>query len=223
LYLGHTELQKSNLDASDFFKLPAALSPLKSLNNWVCWRWKEAANGQLKKPPYQAKNPREPADINKPNTWSDYDTAMRAVGAGEADGIGFVLTGTPFAAFDLDDCIIDDDVAPWAKKLIEEAGSYTELTPSNEGMRIIGTAQGSPTDSTLSMPVGHLEIYRKAKRYITITGDCDGLPSEIKNIDAIIDATLPKISTKHAKTKCDVDEFERIKSALYFIPADQAR
>ena len=79
-----------------------------------------------------------------------------------------MLTDTPSAAFDLDDCTVDDDLAPWAKKLIEEAGSYTEITPSSDGIRIIGTARGRPYDTTNTnagrvfgnLPKGHTVISR---------------------------------------------------------------
>jgi len=216
-YLEESNCQESDSNASENFEIETnPLDPLIAFNHWVCWRW----NGS-KKPPYQAKDPQGLADINDPNTWTDYHTACRAVATGKANGIGFVLTGTPFAAFDLDDCTVNDDLAPWAKKLIEEAGSYTEITPSGDGIRIIGTARGARADTgKMPMPVGSLEIYRKAKRYITVTGDNFGF-TEIKNIDAIIDATLPKATDKRADTpKCHQDEWARIRSALFFIPAD---
>jgi hypothetical protein len=101
-----------------------------------------------------------------------YGAACEAVEAGKAAGIGFVLTDTPFAAFDLDDCIDREsgEVSPWALKLIEKAGSYAEVTPSATGLRIIGTALGDPIHRKFKVEAGSLEIYRKATRFITITG-----------------------------------------------------
>jgi hypothetical protein len=153
------------------------------------------------------------------------------VEANNADGVGFVLKDTPYAAFDLDDCFIkvaecENEPAPWAKKLVESAGSYWELTPSGGGLRIIGTAEGDHVDTgKLSMPVGSLEIYRKATRYITITGVGEG---ELTNIDALIDAMKPQreqrvaqqVAVKAAKFKDNQAEEDRVKSALKAIPAD---
>jgi hypothetical protein len=222
-YLEDSESQKINFNASEFFKIDQETNPLTLLiafDHWVCWKW----NGG-KKPPYDAKNPQGPIDAFNPSNWADYHTACRAVAKGKADGIGFVLTGTPFAAFDLDDCIVNDELAPWAKKLIEMAGSYTEITPSKDGIRIIGKAEGPLVDwGPKPMSVGSLEIYRKAKRYITVTGITGDYFNEIKNIDALIDAITKKPAKpkcdQDEKPKCDQDELNRIRSAIFFIPAD---
>ena len=226
-YLVESDCQKTDSNANENFEIDQEtnpLAPLIAIDNWVCWKWKEDTNtGKRKKPPYQARNPSKPADTNDPNTWSDYHTACQARDNDDSiDGIGFVLTGTPFAAFDLDDCIVNDGPAPWAKKLIEDAGSYTEMTPSGDGIRIIGTAQGPRADTgKMTMPVGSLEIFRKAIRYITITSWSTDVPRKIKNIDAIIDASLPKKADKKTEPpKHDQDEWARIRSALFFIPAD---
>ena len=151
--------------------LPPALAPLLALDHWVCWRLEKNSGGKWTKVPYQARNPQlRKASSNDPSTWADHDSACKAVEAGNAHGVGFVLTDTPFAAFDLDDCFIEGaaggEVSSWARKLIEDAGSYTEVTPSGSGLRIIGTAAGELIHCTFPMPDGgSLEIYRKATRY----------------------------------------------------------
>ena len=60
------------------------------------------------------------------------------------DGIGFVLTDTDFAAFDVDDCRDKETgiLQPWAKGLVERCGSYAEITVSGTGIRIIGYGVG---------------------------------------------------------------------------------
>src|SRR5262245_20476722 len=82
--------------------LPASLTPLTSTPNWVIWRWeKTSERGKPTKVPYQARNPGRHASAKDPSTWATYAEAESA--AQTADGIGFVLTGTDFEAFDIDD------------------------------------------------------------------------------------------------------------------------
>ena len=56
--------------------------------------------------------------------------------------------------------------------LINRAGSYAEVTPSKTGVRIIGRASGAKVHRKQRVPgtAGSLETFRKAERYITITG-----------------------------------------------------
>jgi|GEM_PF-1823714 len=181
--------------------LPLALAPMLALDHWVCWRWELDSRGKWTKPPYQARNPLWNASSNDPSTWADHDSACKAVEAGSAHGVGFVLTDTPFAAFDLDDCIIegaadsDWEISPWALQLIKEAGSYVEVTPSVTGLRIIGTAVGNPIHRKFPMPDGgSLEIYRKATRYITVTGVVfDDRLDKLINIDEAVDESVSRV------------------------------
>ena len=64
---------------------------------------------------------------------------------------------------------------PWAADKIARAGSYVEVTPSNEGVRIIGLSNGGDPlhcacDDVPGTSGVRCELYRKAERYITITG-----------------------------------------------------
>src|SRR5262249_7479217 len=120
--------------------LPAALAPLAAQPRWVLWKWVKGKNGKRTKPPFQGRAPHKLASSTDPSTWCSLDTAMKAYCTGKADGIGFVLSGSDFAAVDLDDCRDPEmgAIHPWALDLIKSSGSYAEVTPSNEGARIIG-------------------------------------------------------------------------------------
>lgn len=110
-------------------------------------------------------------------------------GGGRFDGIGFALMDTPFAAFDLDDCIdADGAIAAEARALVEECGSYAERTPSGRGLRVIGFGNGAPIHTNHNQGSWSLESYRGATRYITISGDVlEGFNKPFVNIDAAID------------------------------------
>jgi putative DNA primase/helicase len=178
-------------------KLPAALTPLIECPHWVIWRWEFTETGERTKVPYQARAPRYKASTNKVSTWATFEEAVAALRF--ADGIGFVLTDSEFAAFDIDDCRNAQTgvIHPWASNLMAQAGSYTEITPSGEGVRIIGRSNGPKLpDTKLAVADGvTCEFYRKAVRYITMTGDQIG-DTPIANIDAVMDAAYAELEER---------------------------
>jgi putative DNA primase/helicase len=57
-----------------------------------------------------------------------------------ADGIGLVLTeDDPYAAGDLDHCRDPQsgEIQPWAQAIVNRLQSYTEISPSGTGLRIL--------------------------------------------------------------------------------------
>ena len=84
------------------------------------------------------------------------EEACATLAKGNVDGIGYVVTQRDgFAALDLDHCRDpkSGDLEPWAGELIARADSYTEITPSGEGVRILGIANGVP-DAHYQLPRG---------------------------------------------------------------------
>jgi hypothetical protein len=180
---------KPNRIATNLENFPLALAPLCQIAHWVLWRW-ELRKGVWTKPPYMAANPRRKAKNNDPATWSTYQTAAAAAKA--ADGVGFALLDTPFAAVDLDHCIDIDTGAidPWAKAWVDAAnGAYVEATPSGEGLRIIGLGSGDKLHRKWKVEGTRegaaIEIYRGCERYITITGAQLGECKELAPLDLL--------------------------------------
>lgn len=192
--------------SGDLRHLPPALAPLVAEPRWVVWRWAWVPDRERwTKVPYQPHRPAAKARSNDPSTWEAYETALCVVEAREADGIGFMLHDSDVAAFDIDDCRDPQtgDIAPWAWTLIDEAASYTEVTVSGTGVRIIGHAYGKPVHRNQPYPGanGRVETYRRAARYIVVTGlELKGAPwSGLADLDRIIDATVAKLdAAKHA-------------------------
>lgn len=53
-------------------------------------------------------------------------------------GIGFVLTPEdPYVAVDIDSCVQEQEIEAQAARIIEELKSYTEISPSGHGIRIL--------------------------------------------------------------------------------------
>jgi len=74
--------------------------------------------------------------------------------------------------------------------------SYAEVTPSGTGIRILGLASGAALHRKFPVPKANgmsIEIYRRADRYITISGAQIGGTAELANIDAQIDAVAAKL------------------------------
>jgi putative DNA primase/helicase len=153
-----------------FENIPADLT---ARPQWVNWRF-ERRNGKPTKRPVQPDG--SAASATDPATWSPFDFVRTAYETANEDpifrrrfcGVGFVLTDAdPFVAFDFDHCldvkfnIIDPRVAEFVRRL----NSYTEITPSGCGLRVIVHAKLPPQGRKL----GNFECYA-AERFVTLTG-----------------------------------------------------
>src|SRR5215831_16076906 len=84
------------------------LDELKSQKRWVLWRCETAG-----KVPYQA-NGRH-AQSNDPQTWSAWLELQPFVA--QYSGVGIML-GNPLGGADLDHCVEDGEIGPWAQAVI---------------------------------------------------------------------------------------------------------
>jgi putative DNA primase/helicase len=196
------------VNASNLANIPAVL---QSMPNWVAWKLVER-NGEPTKPPFIVGTNRH-ASSTDPSTWTTYETAvasLAATGIGKESGIGFAIGGAALdmnlIAIDIDGCLFPDGTAtPWADELMAVAAGYTEITPSETGLRIIGTGK-LPSDGKvfrIDPAAGYgdkvqIECY-DCKKYITMTGDIfyeDAGDIEPLNMSAIY-AVIRGIQKKH--------------------------
>ncbi len=143
---------------------------LRSHAQWVMWRWEER-KGKWNKPPYQPSG--SPAKSNDPTTWVSFGAAIAAFESSDFDGVGFVLTADdPYAMADLDHCLDSaGNVKAWAGEVVDQLRSYTEITPSGEGLRVIVKAMLPPGGRKHGMEGGGgVELYDRV-RYMTMTGN----------------------------------------------------
>jgi hypothetical protein len=174
-------------------RLPKALGPLVAQIQWMGWKWERRTNpdgsSKLTKPPISPRTGRK-IDVTDPTNWVGYDEAAAST---VGDGIGFVLAGSGIGALDLDDCRNKRTgrLDGWAREIIaKSAGAYVEVTPSGEGLRIVGAAKGKLVHTNWRIGHGRIEIFRDAQRYITVTGDQLGDCDRLSNIDDLIDDLL---------------------------------
>jgi hypothetical protein len=138
---------------------------LKGRMQWICWKLQWDGK-KWKKPPVDVNG--QCVDCTDPQNWLTFSDAEAALSRRRVDGIGFVLTEqTKITAIDLDDCRNPGTgvLKPWARDIVDEVDSYTELSPLGEGLHIYAW-------STLPGPghnQGGIELYDRL-HYMTVTG-----------------------------------------------------
>jgi hypothetical protein len=161
---------------------------LKSCPQWIVWKAKSSKNrpGKMDKIPYQVTG--NLASTTNPETWTTFDKALEAYQSGkeEYQGVGFVFTEeTPFSGVDIDSCIKDSKIDTYAKELLVELASYTEISPSGKGLHII--AKGKKPGNRSRKAGSNVEIYSTA-RFFTITGNVlEGTPNAIMERQEALD------------------------------------
>ena len=144
---------------------------LKALRRWAVWKaiWNPERN-KYDKVPYDGNH--RGLSTKLVESWGDYDSAAMTLRLNPTryHGLGLVLTGiTDVVGIDLDNCREGTTIAPWAREIVESMGSYTEISPSGTGLRIL--AHGSTEDDWNNHDVG-IEVYGgHSARFLTITGD----------------------------------------------------
>ena len=170
---------------------------IRDLKQWVCWCLEER-DGKLTKVPYSPLTGRRASSTN-PETWADYSEAVSAYKEHGFDGVGFVFTKEDdFVGVDLDHCLDSKtgEVEPWAREIIGELDSYTEVSPSGSGVHILLRA---------TLPDGRnrkglVEIYSHG-RYFTVTGKhLEGTPRTIENRQEQILALRRRVLGEPANT-----------------------
>lgn len=144
---------------------------LKRLKNWVCWKAEPdpKAHSGIKKIPINPYTGGQ-AMSNNPDTWSDFETAVRV--SADLAGIGFVFDGNGYFGVDLDDMPealeqfkngrYDNVIGEFVYGL----KSYTELSRSGNGIHII--CKGRLPEGARRR--GGIEMYDKG-RFFVMTGN----------------------------------------------------
>ena len=159
------------------------------------WKWEERSDpktGEVKltKPPHSRNG--LPVSVKNPAHWM---SKAEAASVPNMHGIGFSLFQHPnLAALDLDHCREREtgEITNWARQIVEMAGSYTEITPSGEGLRVIGVVPEGTHEAQFIVPMDpadpaqKVEVYVHPARYITMSGEMwEELPTAHKALNDI--------------------------------------
>ena len=141
---------------------------MKQYPHWLVWRLEDVGREKPNKTPYSVNGGY--GKTNDPNTWGTFEDAVRLYNDGKYNGIGFVFTDTPFVGIDID-AAVDQGTGranSEAQDIIEQAGSYTELSQSKKGFHVI--VRGSLPDGRRRK--GAFEMYGDGSpRYFAMTGE----------------------------------------------------
>lgn len=163
---------------------------LCALPQWVAWRYEER-DGKATKVPVNIHNGRM-ALTNAPSTWGTIEEAI-PYARRQGYGVGFVFSaGDPFAGIDLDRCIDAETrrVKPWAWEIITDLSSYTEVSPSGLGIKVI--VRAALPEGRRGWGDGH-GMYDRA-RFFTMTGcRVPDMPAEVEERQAEIVALHAKL------------------------------
>jgi putative DNA primase/helicase len=181
------------------------LRELAEYPNFVVWRY-SVVDGQRKKPPFHPKT-HEAASPTEPRSWGTLGTALTAVATGRYQGIGFMLSNSPFTGIDLDHSVREGKLLPWAKDIVAKVDTYTEYSPSwnkttgEGGVHLL--VEGKPPGSKKS---GNIEVYGE-KHYLTITTNhLPETPATIyprqEALDALYNSIAPPVGEQvHQNTR----------------------
>jgi len=182
--------------------LPIGLDPMKRFPYWVCYE-------EVPKTPFDPTRPWKTEKIpvnartggyamcNTPGTWAPYLVVLETFRGGQMRGrlirgLSYALwKGSPedrlrlppdrYIIGDLDGCRDPEtgEIEPWAQKVVDIADTYTEITPSERGLRLIAT--GSLPGPGGTSPLNkRCEFYDRGK-FLTITGKhLRGTPEKIE-------------------------------------------
>ena len=146
--------------------------------HWVCW-------AQDKVPMRAAGAGR--ASSTDASTWTTYATAAQRAERDDAlVGVGYVLTGDGIVGIDLDDVLDGEALMPWAAELIRTLDTYTERTPSGQGVHMFvrGTLPDGMRKQQVMQDGSALECYTTG-RYFTVTGDA---LTDCREVNTLTDA-----------------------------------
>lgn len=190
---------------------------LKNTPHWILWR-KETRDGKPTKVPYQING--EMAQSNNKRTWSTFPTIIKFFEQGGYDGIGFMFSkDDPFVGIDIDHCVNEGALTELAEDVIETVKSYTEYSPSGEGIHIIAKGklplQGPGTGR--KNPTLGLEVYRHG-RYFTFTGNSLGdvqIVDRTEELKTLFDKYLKEKPKPEPKKRAAVkqDDFKNLSNS----------
>ena len=138
---------------------------------FCCWKYEDRC-GRRTKGPYQPVTGAN-AKSNDPASFVPYETAVQTRGY---DGIGIgIFDG--ICAIDLDHCISDSGYyTETAAEIVSIMHSYTEYSPSGDGLHILFRADGFSYPSDRYYIMNHpanIEVYvaGATNKYVTVTGN----------------------------------------------------
>ncbi|MDP4120710.1 MAG: phage/plasmid primase, P4 family [Bacillota bacterium] len=181
---------------------------LKQTALWSVWKRETDKNGRITKIPY---NPRTggKAQSNNPDTFTSFDIAVAATQSGQYSGIGIGIFND-ICAIDIDHCVNDGKLSEMAQDIIDTMNTYTEYSPSGEGIRILFTVKDlnyNKTDYYINKQNIGLEVYVAGvtKKYVTVTGNvisAGEYGDRTDELQSVLNKYMKRKKAKQSHSKC---------------------
>lgn len=193
--------QYERASSSLLANLPGALTLYDS---WVVWKEgvPEAPGKKNKKLPLDART-LAGEDWNNRQHWTSRAIAMQAFLKNPTlRGVGFVFsngkTGDPYTFFDLDGVIVKGKLLPWALEFATMVNSYTEISSSGKGIKIIiraklGDRRKSFEFTDSKGKVHEIEVYDSNKFFAATGNRVEGTPESISDAQELLDTLHPPV------------------------------
>jgi len=202
----------------DFNKMPSIIpAEIRSQKAWVGYVTREN-NGRVDKIPMNVMTG-APAKSNDPATWTDFEMALDLAIQRNYAGIGFMFQ-PPYVGVDIDYCVKDGSIAPYAVEILKAINSYSEYSPSGTGIHIL--CKGEIARSCKISKIG-LEIYTNG-RFFTVTGNrLENYPAELNECTDALKGIFSRFVDKApandilsliSKSK-DAERFQRLYSGQW--------
>ncbi len=148
---------------------------------WVCWGYVQDERGTLKKPPFDPRTGKMIDTTQPGRQFVNFDEALESLRTNRCQkyqGIGYVFNPSDhIIRIDLDEVIQLNNstgnytIKPWAWNIIKYLNTYTELSPSGDGVHILARGWLNDHDRTLNDHHIHIEMYNNSTCYLTWTGE----------------------------------------------------
>ena len=167
---------------------------------WCGWKY-EVRDGRNTKIPYNPETIQR-AKSDDPSTFKTFACAEDAFIGGYVDGMG-IRVSNGYSAIDIDHCINDGFLSDAAMDICTSMRSYSEKSPSGEGIRVIFKSSDFVFDKEkyyIKNPNNGIEIYMDGvtNRFVTITGNTVYGYPVIEN-DEVLQQILDKYMLRPAK------------------------
>lgn len=196
-------------DMREHYNFNEIPNELKMMAQWVLWKY-EDRNGKKTKVPYQADG--SAAQANNRNTWSTFATAVKFYTEyDEFDGIGFVFSRQDnLIGVDIDKCVVDGQANSFASEIIDTLDSYTEFSPSGNGIHIIirGNLPQSVMGTGRKNTQHGLEIYQYG-RFFTFTGDRENSNEIYERTDELAEVFEQYFDDSDIQGRVNLADFEK--------------
>lgn len=164
---------------------------LTKRDQWVCWKV-DTRNGKPTKVPMQPDGSGK-AKSNDMATWGTFEQVLTTAKGRKDWGVGFMFSDAdPYLGIDLDGCVRHNNDRPkpkeWLPSLDVFSGTYSEFSPSGDGLHVIlkdvdlpewWTNQKQKVDGAEN----GIEVYDSA-RYFTFTGDAHNA-ADVGTVDGL--------------------------------------